>query len=238
MTSAARGLFITGTDTDVGKTYVAARIARALYSAGRRVGVYKPVASGCQVVNGQLVSGDAVALWEAAGRPGVLEDVCPQRFAAPLAPHLAAEAEGGRIDDALIAHGFQTWRERSEMVIVEGAGGLFSPITRDRLNAQLAAEMGLPLVVVVANRLGAIHQALCLLLAVEAFNQRQSGAWPLTVAGLVLNQAGPTTDGSQKSNRAELARLASAPVLCEMNWNGEFSDPVDWWGLAGLNRSQ
>ena len=81
------GLFITGTDTGVGKTYVAALIARSLAASGRRVGVYKPAASGCpRDPDGRLVSGDAVALWEAAGQPGELEYVCPQCFAAPLGP--------------------------------------------------------------------------------------------------------------------------------------------------------
>ena len=89
-----RGLFITGTDTEIGKTYVAALIARSLVAAGHRVGVYKPAASGCSRQGDSLVSDDALALWQAAGSPGTLAEVCPQVFAAPLAPHLAAAAEG------------------------------------------------------------------------------------------------------------------------------------------------
>ena len=91
------GLFITGTDTGVGKTYVATLIVRSLLRAGHRVGVYKPVASGCRPERGTLVSDDALALWDAAGRPGELERVCPQRFEAPLAPPLAARAEGKEV---------------------------------------------------------------------------------------------------------------------------------------------
>src|SRR5438034_11059069 len=87
------GLFVVGTDTAVGKTFVAVRIAAALARTGMRVGVYKPAASGCRRVGRTLLSDDAVALWEAAGRPGELKAVCPQRFAAPLAPHLAAKEE-------------------------------------------------------------------------------------------------------------------------------------------------
>jgi dethiobiotin synthetase len=105
----ATGLFITGTGTGVGKTYVASLIARALRATGRRVGVYKPVASGCDLVDGELVSPDAVALWEAAGRPGTLDQVCPQRFAAPLAPHLAARAEGKRVDCGLLLRSLGFW---------------------------------------------------------------------------------------------------------------------------------
>ena len=77
-----RGLFITGTDTEIGKTYVAALIARALVAAGHRVGVYKPAASGCERREGELVSDDALTLWQAAGSPGTLTEVCPQVFAA------------------------------------------------------------------------------------------------------------------------------------------------------------
>src|SRR5258708_35422490 len=97
-----RGLFITGTDTEIGKTYVASLIARALVSAGHRVGVYKPAASGCRRQGDSLVSDDAVALWRAAGSPGTLAEVCPQVFAAPLAPYLAATAEGRELDAALL----------------------------------------------------------------------------------------------------------------------------------------
>src|SRR6187200_222074 len=104
------GLFISSTGTSVGKTYVAALIVKSLREAGKRVGVYKPVASGCEMRDGKLVSPDAVALWEAAGRPGTLEQVCPQLFAAPLAPHLAARDEGRRVDPRLLREGIEFWR--------------------------------------------------------------------------------------------------------------------------------
>src|SRR3954453_22497094 len=103
----SHGLFITGTGTGVGKTYVGALVARSLRDAGKRVGVYKPVASGCEMCAGELVSADAVALWEAAGRPGTLEQVCPQLFAAPLAPHLAARQEARLVDSKLLRDGIQ-----------------------------------------------------------------------------------------------------------------------------------
>src|SRR5262245_64727637 len=126
--AACGGLFVVGTDTAVGKTFVAARMVAALVRAGVQVGVYKPAASGCRRVGRSLISDDAVALWEAAGRPGELKAVCPQRFAAPLAPHLAAKVERKEIDSKLLRHGIDYWQRRSELVIVEGAGGLMSPI--------------------------------------------------------------------------------------------------------------
>ncbi len=127
--AATCGLFVVGTDTGVGKTYVAARIVAALAADGLRVGVYKPAASGCQRVGRALVSDDAVALWRAAGQPGELRAVCPQRFTAPLAPHLAAREERKEIDARLLRRGIDYWRKRSDVVIVEGAGGLMSPIS-------------------------------------------------------------------------------------------------------------
>ena len=122
------GVFVTGTDTEVGKTYVSARILSALVREGVRVGAYKPVASGCRSDNGLgLISDDAQQLWEAAGCPGRLEDVCPQRFAAPLAPPVAAAQEGQSIDEQLLIEGIQEWTGY-EAVVVEGAGGLLSPL--------------------------------------------------------------------------------------------------------------
>jgi dethiobiotin synthetase len=222
-----RGLFITGTDTGVGKTYVAALVGRALAMAGKRVGVYKPVASGSRSEDGRLVSPDAVALWEAAGRPGELSDVCPQQFVAPLAPHLAARAEGRAVDAQLLRSGVEYWRQRSDVVLVEGAGGLMSPVSDDDYNADLAAEFGYPLVVVSANALGTINATLQTLIAAQAFPKG------LKVAGVVLNN--PTLrldDPSTTSNREELVRRCESPLLAEVSHGGGLDRDVDWCGLA------
>ena len=112
------GLFVTGTDTDAGKTFVAAVIVRTLVAEGIRVGVSKPVASG--VVPGR--PSDAHTLWEAAGRPGSESAVGPQAFAAPLAPPHAARAEGRVIDEARLREGVVALGATSDVVIVEGAG--------------------------------------------------------------------------------------------------------------------
>lgn len=205
------GLFVTGTDTGVGKTHVAAMIARSLKKEGRKVGVYKPVASGCERdAHGNLTSDDAQQLWDAAGRPGDLEQVCPQKFAAPLAPHLAARAVGKELDAPLLRRGFDYWYERCETAIVEGAGGLFSPLGDALYNADLAAELGLPLVVVAANRIGTIHATLATLLAARTF---RDGA--LTIAAVVLNDVVPDdgTDPSRATNADELRRHCAGPLL-------------------------
>lgn len=205
------GLFVTGTDTGVGKTHVAAMIARSLKKEGRKVGVYKPVASGCERdAHAALTSEDARRLWEAAGLPSDLERVCPQKFAAPLAPHLAARAEGKELEAPLLRRGFDYWRERCETVIVEGAGGLFSPLGDAFYNADLAAELGLPLVVVAANRIGTIHATLATLLAAQTFR-----GGTLTIAAIVLNDAAPDdgTDPSRATNADELRRHCAGPLL-------------------------
>jgi dethiobiotin synthetase len=221
-------MFITGTGTGVGKTYVAALVARALVAAGKRVGVYKPVASGCEFRAGRLVSPDAVAMWEGAGRRGTIDQVCPQMFAAPLAPHLAARAAGSRVDAKLLRTGLEYWRDTSDVVIVEGAGGLMSPISDDDYNADLAEEFRYPLVIVAANQLGTINATLQTLIAANSFREG------LRVAGVVLNSPTPNVDDpSTASNRGELVRHCRVPLLAEVGHDGEFDEFVDWWKLAG-----
>ncbi len=226
----ANGLFITGTGTGVGKTYVAALVARALRSAGRRVGVFKPAASGCETRDGQLVSPDAVALWDAAGRPGTLDQVCPQRFAAPLAPHLAARAEGRRVDSLLLREGLAFWQESSEIVLVEGAGGLMSPVSDEDYNADLAKEFGFPLVVVAANVLGTINATLQTLIAAKSYG--------IEVAGIVLNTPQRNSkDLSVETNASELARRSSVPLLATVEFGEGLASDVDWFSLSGKPRT-
>jgi dethiobiotin synthetase len=223
------GLFITGTGTGVGKTYVGALIARALRSGGKRVGVYKPVASGCEVRDRKLFSPDAVALWDAAGRPGTLEQVCPQLFAAPLAPHLAARAEGRKVDTKLLRDGLESWLTTSDIVVVEGAGGLMSPISDEDYNADLAAEFGFPLLIVSANELGTINHTLLTLIAASSYSDKG-----LTTAGVVLNSPRPTTgDPSVDSNADQLALHCDATLLTTVSHGGGLERAVDWWALAG-----
>jgi dethiobiotin synthetase len=223
----ASGLFVTGTNTGVGKTYVAALIARSLRDAGVRVGVYKPVASGCEMRAGSLVSPDAVLLWESAGRPGTLENVCPQLFAATLAPHLAARAEGKRVDQVKLREGIDFWHETSDIVLVEGAGGLMSPMSDDDYNADLAAAFGYPLVVVSANELGTINTTLQTLITASTYCDG------LDIAGIVLNSPNRRDDDlSIESNADELARRCVSPLLAIVEHGRSFDRDVDWAILA------
>jgi len=208
------GLFITGTDTEVGKTFITALLAKRLIAEGMQVGVYKPVASACYQQGADLVSEDAVTLWEAAGRPDSLEAVCPQRFAAPLAPPLAAHLEGRQIDSKLLRHGLEHWKKQADVVLVEGAGGLMSPIGPQEYVADLAYEFGFPLVIVAPNTLGVINQTLQTLITASTFR----GGLP--VAGIVLNDVRQqTNDVSVSSNRQELEERCSSPILAHVQWN-------------------
>jgi dethiobiotin synthetase len=224
------GLFITGTSTEVGKTYVGARIAAALVEANVRVGVYKPVASGCRLERDQLVSDDAVELWQAAGRPATLEQVCPQRFRAAIAPHRAAAAEGRSIDPDLLLSQWAWWRERYDVVLVEGAGGLMSPLTDAWYNLDLAVTLALPLVVVAANQLGVINATL------QTVITAQARAPQLPIAGVILNTAEPLDDdASLATNAEELATRCPAPLLATLD-HGQtrFTPPIDWQPIARM----
>lgn len=222
------GLYITGTNTNVGKSHVTRLIARALLKAGYRVGVYKPVATDCRRQGTDVVAPDAVKLWEAAGRPGTLEDVCPQKFIAPLAPPTAARLEGRRVDRDLLRSGLEVWRANSDVVLVEGAGGLLSPMSDDDDNATLAADIGYPLTVVAVNELGTINSTLLTLLGAKTLIPQ------IGIAGLILNRLKLfPDDDSYNSNAEEISCRTDVPVLASVNYQQqEFREEVDWFALA------
>jgi dethiobiotin synthetase len=164
-------------------------------------------------------------LWVGPARPGTLADVCPQRFAAPLAPHLSARAEGRRVDSQLLREGIKFWRTTSDFVLVEGAGGLMSPVSDEDYNADLAAEFGYPLVVIAANELGTINATLQTLITARARR--------LPVAGVVLNSpTAVTDDASVTSNTDELAQRCGVPLLATVEHGSQFDRDIDWMGLT------
>ncbi len=222
------GLFITGTNTDVGKTHVAAMIARALVAAGKRVGVYKPVASGCVREEGILVAEDARLLWEAADKPGEFDRVCPQCFELPVAPPQAAAAEGRAVDSELLRSGLDYWQSRSDLVLVEGAGGLMSPLSDTDFNADLAIDLGLPLLVVSSNELGTINATLQTLITARAV------APQLPIAGIILSQTTPREDDpSVATNADDIRSHCDAPLLATAAYGQQdLNDTVDWFALA------
>lgn len=205
-------IFVTGTDTDVGKTYVAAKIVREHVVDGKTVGIYKPVASGCRqaddqwvaddelAAEGGLIADDAVRLWEAAGRPRTIDDVCPQRFAAPLAPNLAAIAEGKNVDRSQLITGAQAW-DSFDCLVIEGAGGLFSPIADDMLNIDLIdALQPDEIVLVAADRIGVAHQVLVCLAAAQSRG--------IVIDRVILNRVDAIEDESIHTNDQLLKQFA------------------------------
>jgi len=222
------GLFLTGTSTGVGKTHVGAMIARSLVGAGQRVGVYKPVESGCQRAGADLVAADAQQLWEAAGCPGALSSVCPQRFEAALAPPQAAALEGKTVDRELLRSGLSYWRDRSDFVLVEGAGGLMSPLSDKDYNANLAVDLDLPLLIVAANELGVINATLQTIITARAI------APGLPIAGVILCQSSRLADDQSVSRNAqELRNRCDVPLLETITYGQrQLSDGVDWLAIG------
>lgn len=200
----SRGIFVTGTDTGVGKTIVAAALARLLSMNGINVGVMKPVTSGCREENGLLVSDDALLLCRAAGIP-YSEDVAPYRLREAIAPAVAARVEGVRIDFSYIKTAYERLVASCDYIIVEGAGGLMAPLSGGLLIADLARELGLPLLVVARPGLGTINHSV-----LTCFAAQQMG---LTVAGVIINGM-PENPGLAEQNAPhQIGSLSGASLL-------------------------
>lgn len=230
-----RGLFITGTDTDVGKTAVAVTMARSLVACGLRVGVYKPAASGIPAA--ETVGGDPMQLWEAAGRPLTVSAVCPQIFRAALAPPDAAALEGRRVDEGLLRAGLSCWSDASDIVLVEGAGGLFSPLGETTLGVDLARDFGFPIVIVDSTRLGGIGRTLATV--------RAACAEGLSVAACVFSEVSPPATGDGPTSDQAITRLSIAELARRLpdiaithlpHGHDTFVPTVDW-SVAARSRS-
>jgi len=192
--------FVTGTDTDVGKTFFTVLLIRSLRSAGIDAVGYKPVACGGW--------DDVDALVAAADGVEPRAAICPVHLPMPASPLTAAWAHERVLDPAAMVAGYHALAARHEMVIVEGAGGWLVPITTDYFLADLATELALPVIVVVKSRLGALNHTL---LTLESLERRG-----LHCAGIVLNHAGVSDDPAAHSNRATFELLRRAPILCEI----------------------
>ncbi len=202
----ASGIFITGTDTGVGKTLVTGGLAALLKESGVDVGVMKPVESGCRREETGLVPEDARFLREMAGCRDELELINPYALEHPLAPALAAELEGVDIQLAVIREAYLTLASRHELVLVEGAGGMLVPVTSRYFMVDLARELGgLPLLVVVPAHLGTINHTL-----LSLYYARREG---IDVLGIVMNQTSPQFGLPESLNREALSRWGGVPFL-------------------------
>ena len=197
------GLFITGTDTGVGKTRIGTTLAHCLVERGVRVRVRKPVESGCLRGENGLLPQDALALHAAARSAEPLERVCRYCLEAAISPERAAALEGLALNLEQLLAACRASVNEDDFLLVEGAGGFYSPLAPGVLNADLAAALGLPVLLVAADRLGAINHALLTAQAIERHG--------LTFAGLVLNAAASVTD-PRMDNAADLERWLARPV--------------------------
>lgn len=200
-----KGIFITGTDTGVGKTLVASGIAAALRDRGVDVGVMKPIESGCTRYNGKLRPGDALFLKEMAQCQDEQGLINLYALEHPLAPALAAEIEGVKISIEPVVEALSILLSRHELVIVEGVGGLLVPIYKNYFVADLAKDMSLPLIIVARSTLGTINHTLLTL-----SHARKEG---LKILGLVMNNCCNSQGQAEKLNPSALKRWTGAPLL-------------------------
>ncbi len=200
-----QGIFVTGTDTGVGKTLVAGALAAAARHTGARVGVFKPCESGCGRPDGSMQAGDAAFLKRMSGSPAALEQICPYRLRDPLAPAVAAEREHVSISTVRLEEIFRQLRGGCDIMIAEGAGGLLVPMADGVLTLDIIRLLELPVLVVARLSLGTINH--CLL----TVRQLQAAGVPLT--GIVFSQAQKQTTAVEKTNPAVLQRYTDAPLL-------------------------
>ena len=176
-------LFVTGTDTDVGKTVVTAGLAAVMQSLGYKSGVYKPFQSGAEEKNGFLISPD---LSYVKKLDFYIETLCTYLLKAPTAPYIAAELENVNINLSAVAREYQSLKQTCDVVLVEGAGGLLVPVTKDALMIDAAKMLDLPLLIVARPNLGTINHTLL------TINQAKIAG--LDIAGVVINRYPQDTD--------------------------------------------
>lgn len=203
-----RGLFICGTDTGVGKTYISTWLIRTLRDAGMRVAGMKPVASGARIVNGELINDDALQLQQAANVQCTYATVNPYCFAPAIAPHLAAQETGTEIDIDFIEQNYRKLSAQADVVIVEGVGGWSVPINDTQTMADVVSVLQLPVIMVVGMRLGCLNHALLTAQAIAQSGNR--------LAGWIANVIEPDMarlDANIASLEARLHALCVATVM-------------------------
>ena len=221
---AGNGIFITGTDTGIGKTVIAGGLAAVLKASGVDVGIMKPVATGGILSSpstsrfegegpGRLVSEDAIFLKHAAGVDDNLDLINSICLRDPLAPSVAAKLEDLQIDLEKVDAAYDQLRRKHDFMVVEGVGGIAVPIQEDYLVVHLAQRFNLPLVVVARPNLGTINHTFLTVEFARSFN--------LDVRGIVLNGLRQGMEGlAEETNPAEVCRLTGLPILGIVPFDG------------------
>jgi dethiobiotin synthetase len=204
--------FITGTDTDVGKTYIASALVKHFCEQGLQAVGMKPVAAGSELVNGRLLNSDVAELIKAGNVDADIKLINPYVFAPAIAPHIAAEQSGEVISMAKIKQAFDVLQTKADVVVVEGAGGFRVPINRQETMADLAVQLNLPVIMVVGVRLGCINHAL-----MTAGSIRAAG---LHLVGWVANRIDPNMPVIEE-NIATLKAMLKAPFIADVAWGEE-----------------
>ncbi len=200
-----KGLFITGTDTDVGKTYITTQIIRQLQAIAVPIKVRKPTESGCKLQkNGELHPTDGFALWQANNKKETLSTITPYRFEPAIAPNRAAMLSQKTINTSDLKATCVKNVESNDFLIVEGAGGFYSPLSSDGLNADLAIALNLNIVLIVKDRLGCINHTL---LTLDAIKKSE-----LTCVAIVLNLSTDETTVTYEHLK-EIKEQCQAPVF-------------------------
>lgn len=176
-------VFVTGTDTDIGKTVITAGLAAVMQSLGYKAGVYKPFQSGAEEKNGFLISPDLSFVKQL---DFYVETLCTYLLKPPTAPYIAAEIDGININLSTVRRDFQTMKQTCEVVLVEGAGGLMVPVTKEKLMLDVAKMLDIPIVIVIRPNLGTVNHTLL------TINQANSAG--LDVAGVIINRYPSETD--------------------------------------------
>jgi len=199
-----QGLFISGTDTDVGKTYIGAQIVRALHDNGINVVPKKLIESGCERIGDELIPADATHYFEAVEKEIPLTEICPYRFEPAISPQRAARLVDQNILVRDLADSCFINVTKNDFLIVEGAGGFYSPLCEDGLNADLATALQLPVLLVANDKLGCINH---ILLTIEAILQRG-----LKLSAVVLNKK-DVADDNAMNNFEDLKTLIDVPIF-------------------------
>jgi len=217
-------VFVTGTDTEVGKTRLSVALVELLQQQGKKIAVMKPVASGCDMTADGLRNDDAMKLRQQADVDVAYDVVNPYAFAPAIAPHIAAKQANIEIDLDVIAQHFELIQSQADAVVVEGAGGWLVPINSTQTMADLAQSLALPVVLVVGIRLGCINHAL---LTVEAI--KQSG---LVLSAWVANNVEENPQSAEII--ATLEQAISAPLLGEVPYLSAQQNAVDYLNVEKL----
>ena len=200
-----KGVFITGTDTEVGKTLIAGGLARRFCNMGINVGVMKPVETGGEYKKGKLVGKDTEYLIRMGKIQDTYSHINPYIFEHPLAPYVAAKLEGKKIYKKKILASFKNLMDKYDFLIVEGCGGFLVPITSNYMISDLARDMKLPIIIVATAGLGSINHTL-----LSLYHARRSG---LKVLGIIINKTSRNISMSEKTNPQIIKTFGKVPIL-------------------------